>query len=79
MRNSEKEWGISYLQGTTIVFWKIICLVVKIMCLVIKIIRHLVELIIISVETARLLLLQGANLNVHGPRALPWTGCLLVF
>jgi hypothetical protein len=79
VRNSEKECGISHLQGTTIVVGKTMCLVVKIMCLVIKIIRHLVELIITSVGTARLMLLQGANLNVHGPRALPWTGCLLVF
>ena len=26
-----------------------------------------------------LLPLQGANPNIHSPRALPWAGCLLAF
>ena len=26
-----------------------------------------------------LLPLQGANPNIHRPRALPWAGCLLAF
>ena len=34
---------------------------------------------IIRVWTAMLLPLQGANPNIHRPRALPWAGCLLAF
>ncbi len=34
---------------------------------------------IIQVWASKLLPFQGANPNVHRPRALPWAGCLLAF